>query len=286
MASPLFSIIIPTYSRPDLLREAVGSVLAQTVGDFECIVVDDASPLPATVDADRRIRLIHRSRNGGPAAARNTGLSAATGRYVTFLDDDDLYTSDRLAVALEGLTHARLATCWMRHLDAPAGNNRILSDRVSDTILDDLTPHLGAVAVERAVIVPFDEQFIAAEDIDWWLRMAHVSTVYTVTKIGYLMRRHPGPRHGIDAAARVRGRLLLLEMHAAYFATRPRASTFQWKRLGLLARESGDHAFARRAFLRSLSMIPEIDTLWHLVRSFRPSRTRGTNRTSLPLSES
>lgn len=280
MPKPLFSIIIPTYARPDLLREAIGSVLAQTVEDFECLVVDDASPSPVMVKDDRRVRVIHRSKNGGPAAARNTGLRAATGQYVTFLDDDDLYTPDRLAIALEGLKHAGLATCWMRYLDAPPGGNRILDERASETILDGLTPNVGTAVVERAVISPFDEQFMAAEDIEWWLRMAQVSTVHTVTKIGYLMRRHQGPRYGIDAAARVRGRLLLLHIHAAYFATRPRASTFQWKRLGLLARESGDYAFARTAFLRSMRMSPTIATFWHLVRSCRPSKKRRLNCTS------
>jgi glycosyltransferase involved in cell wall biosynthesis len=280
---PLFSIIIPTYARADLLREAVDSVLAQTVEDFECLVVDDASPSPVIVEGDRRVRVIHRSKNGGPAAARNTGLSVATGQYVTFLDDDDLYMPDRLAIALAGLKHARLATCWMRYLDAPPRGNRILDERASETILDSLTPNVGAAAVERAVISPFDERFMAAEDIEWWLRMTQVSTVHTVTKIGYLLRRHPGPRHGIDAAARVRGRLLLLQIHAAYFAARPRARTFQWKRLGLLARESGDYAFARTALLRSMRMGPRIDTFWHLVRSCRPSRKRGLNCTSTPL---
>src|SRR5512144_2193690 len=94
---PTFSVIIPTYGRAKFLSEAVASVLAQTCADFECIVVDDASPEPATVPDDERVRLSRREENGGPPAARNTGIDAACGTYVAFLDDDDVWVPTRLA---------------------------------------------------------------------------------------------------------------------------------------------------------------------------------------------
>ena len=107
MAQPLFSIIIPTYGRAEYLAEAVDSVLAQTVADFECLVVDDGSPEPVSLSTeDDRVRVLRREINGGPSTARNTGLAHARGRFVAFLDDDDLYLPVRLALALEGLARA------------------------------------------------------------------------------------------------------------------------------------------------------------------------------------
>src|ERR1043166_7114721 len=108
--------------RRGLFEEAIGSVLEQTVRDFEIIGVDDASPQPPVVPSDARIRVVRRARRGTPPAARNTALGLARGRCVTSLDDDDRYTPDRLALALEGLSgDADLATCWIQPFGGFAG---------------------------------------------------------------------------------------------------------------------------------------------------------------------
>src|SRR5580658_9964752 len=88
---PLFSVIIPTFNRAHLCRAAVESVLKQTLRDFELIVVDDGSTdgtPEALADYGDSIRLL-RQENQGQSVARNTGLSAAKGEYVAFLDSDD-----------------------------------------------------------------------------------------------------------------------------------------------------------------------------------------------------
>ncbi len=87
---PRVSVIIPTYGRPTLLLDAIASVLAQQVAGIEIIVVDDASPEPITVTGDHLRHSI--SENRGSAAARNLGVSAATGDILAFLDDDDQWT--------------------------------------------------------------------------------------------------------------------------------------------------------------------------------------------------
>jgi len=267
MPEPLFSVIVATYGRPQLLAAALESVLAQAVSDFEVIVVDDAGPVAVGTLPDPRVRAVRRTENGGPAAARNTGLRHARGRYVTFLDDDDLYTPDRLALALEGLARAPLTHCWIQYVDAPVGRNRILEGIVGDQILNDLTPHLGTAALQREAALPFDERFLAAEDVEWWLRMAQRVPISTVPRVGYLLRRHNAPRHRIDLATRVGSRLLLQEVHAAYFATHRQAAAFQWKRTGLLAADEGNAALARAAFARSLRLRPQVNTFWHLLRA-------------------
>ncbi|MGO9754339.1 MAG: glycosyltransferase family 2 protein [Solirubrobacteraceae bacterium] len=90
---PEFSIVVPAFNAEATIAEAVASALAQTNPDLEVIVVDDGST-DATVEtaesiSDPRVRVIQQS-NKGPASARNNGLAAATGRFATLLDSDDL----------------------------------------------------------------------------------------------------------------------------------------------------------------------------------------------------
>ena len=95
------SIITPSYNAAGSLGRAIASVKAQTFRDWELIVVNDGSTddTAAMLDAevDPRIRVIHQA-NGGVSSARNAGLDAAKGRYVTFLDADDRLPPDALAV--------------------------------------------------------------------------------------------------------------------------------------------------------------------------------------------
>jgi glycosyltransferase involved in cell wall biosynthesis len=96
---PKVSVIIPTYNRPELLVQAVESVLAQTFKDLEVIVVDDGSEEgdipPLTGITDDRIRFI-RQEHSGRSTARNQGIAEARGEFIAFLDDDDYYLPDKL----------------------------------------------------------------------------------------------------------------------------------------------------------------------------------------------
>jgi len=94
------SVIIPTYNRRAFLEEAVQSVRAQTYRDFEIIIVDDGSTddTAAFVEANRQHLKYVYQENAGPSAARNTGIARASGRYVTFLDSDDLWHPRKLEV--------------------------------------------------------------------------------------------------------------------------------------------------------------------------------------------
>ncbi len=103
---PSVSVITPAFNASRFIADAVRSVLAQTFGDLEMLVVDDRSKddtvdvVRALAQADARVRLILREENGGPAAARNTALEQAAGRFVAFLDSDDVWLPGKLEAQL------------------------------------------------------------------------------------------------------------------------------------------------------------------------------------------
>ena len=257
---PTFSVVIPTYGRSEYLREAVDSVLAQTFDDFECLVVSDGGESPPALPDDARLRVLRRDVNGGAAAARNTGIEAAEGAYVAFLDDDDRYTPDRLASHVPRLGDAPVLTSWVADLDDQSRplshGRRVLDGRVDVEILEAPPPHLGTCSVERGAVLRFDESYRVSEDVEWWLRTSLAHPVATVPHVGYLLRDHSGERLTRALEKRVETRERLLHQHESYFAARPAAAAYHWKRLGGMALSAGQYRVARRAFTRSLTRRP------------------------------
>lgn len=102
---------MPAYNRERYISSALNSVLAQTCSDWECIVVDDGSSdttqaiVREFAAVEPRIRLIERS-NGGPGAARNDGAKEAIGKYLAFLDSDDVWTNCTLETYRDALKQA------------------------------------------------------------------------------------------------------------------------------------------------------------------------------------
>lgn len=110
MIDDLVSVIVPAYKAEALIEATIASVLAQTYGRWELLVADDCSPdatravVSGWAARDPRIRLLALERNGGPAAARNAAIAAAQGRWLAFLDSDDLWLPGKLE---RSLAHAR-----------------------------------------------------------------------------------------------------------------------------------------------------------------------------------
>ena len=115
---PLLSIIVPVYKVENYLQKCIDSILAQTLTDFELILVEDGSPdgCPALCDAaaakDARVRVIHQ-KNGGLSAARNAGLDAARGEWIGFVDSDDYIAPEMYEALYQAVqsTGADLALC-------------------------------------------------------------------------------------------------------------------------------------------------------------------------------
>lgn len=101
------SVIIPTYGKPLFLEKAIQSVQRQSLPDFELIIVDDNNPdtearalteelVQKSMDIDKRIKYLKHEKNKNGAVARNTGFAVAQGKYISLLDSDDEYLTDRL----------------------------------------------------------------------------------------------------------------------------------------------------------------------------------------------
>lgn len=126
--APLISVIVPVYGVEAFLPACIESLLAQTLADFELILVDDGSPdgcgrlCDAAAANDPRVRVVHRA-NGGLSAARNTGLDLARGSCIAFVDSDDTVHPDYLKALYEALEHsgADMALCGVEDVTEAGG---------------------------------------------------------------------------------------------------------------------------------------------------------------------
>lgn len=202
------SVIIPTYNRAALLQKAISSVLAQTFTNFEIIVVDDGSKdnTRTTVTAidDHRIHYIYQE-NAGLATARNRGLQLSTGKYVAFLDDDDLFLPNKLQIQVQKLENNQVVGLvsggWI-YIDIEGTKfreNRPWEWRPVlnlDTWLVSCPTIVNAVLVRRSWlehVKGFDETLQQSEDWDLWLRLAYAGCqMEWVEEIVCAYRTQPG----------------------------------------------------------------------------------------------
>jgi glycosyltransferase involved in cell wall biosynthesis len=181
---PAVSVIIPTYNRADLVMEAVASVRAQTYRDFEILVVDDGSTdsTPEVLPAWPEVRMLRHPRRRGVSAARNTGVAAARGRWLAFLDSDDLWLPDKLARQMAYLEdRPDLSLCqtdevWVRRgarVNQPRTHRKV-AGRIFLPSLERCLISPSAAVLDARLLRDhggFDETLDAAEDYDLWLRL-------------------------------------------------------------------------------------------------------------------
>ncbi|MGV8841316.1 MAG: glycosyltransferase family 2 protein [Bauldia sp.] len=259
---PEVSVVIPVWDRHETLFGAIGSALAQEDVSHEVIVVDDGSdpPLDLRDIVDTRLRLVRHERNRGPAAARNSGVAASRGRYLAFLDSDDLWAPRKLALQLALAREAGDLTaigCGWRYTrdgvervvtppDA-AGTEAFAAGAWHGAGTTMLLP-VAAVTL----VGPQDEDLLRLEDFDWYLRFAaaggrlkvvpeplvtidwrpHDDFAAIDRAAARIVRCHvgPGSPHSAAAQRRIRAYTLLVRASRRWHARRRAAA------LGLLFR--------------------------------------------------
>ena len=185
MVKPFFSIIIPTYNSEKYVTKAIDSVIAQTFKDFEVLLVDDGS-VDNTVGIVRNkiagltnFKIIVLKQNSGVAEARNTGIFYSRGKYICFLDDDDLWLKDKLKVEYDYIVNKKLN--WV------FSNYEVLNDKYEHLgtrfripgiyNYDDIIKHgnpIGMLTVTVRADILKENKFlnVGHEDYDLWLRLA------------------------------------------------------------------------------------------------------------------
>ena len=276
------SLVIATYNHARFLGEALDSAVAQTLEGVEVVVVDDGSTDDTEAVLARyggRLRVI-RQPNRGLAAARNTGLAAARGAYVSFLDADDVLLPTKLAEQAAILDRA--PTVGWTYCDVlietiATGAEVRASERFGygarmlegwlfpELIHGNFIPAIAPL-VRRTVLDAaggFDERLTALEDWDLWLRLSLIAEARYTPAVLVRYRVHPGGMSE-DRSRMDRNRFRVLDKLCR---TRPAAveglgaegrriiaDTHNW--LGKEAYARGDWAEARRRFTASLVTVP------------------------------
>jgi glycosyltransferase involved in cell wall biosynthesis len=190
---PLVSVVIPTYNRWPLIAEAIQSVLAQTFKAFELIVVDDGSTdgtARLLSPGDSRLKVLSQAR-AGVAAARNAGVTMSRGKYIAFLDSDDLWSPAKLAVQANfmerncGVHICQTEEIWIRGgvRVNPKLRHRKPTGDIFHRSLELCLVSPSAIMMTKELFYlagGFDESFPVCEDYDLWLRIAVSHPVYLI----------------------------------------------------------------------------------------------------------
>lgn len=204
------SVVTPTYGRPQFLAAAIESALSQSHPPFEIIVVDDASPddvegTLAEFADPARIRYVRQERNMGANAARNRGVALAKGRFVAFLDDDDVWLPKKTELQLVALKAQRAEACLCGYQVIDGAGMQL---RNCDVLQADDVKQMRMVAgfssllVRRDVVeaLGLDESLPCAQDWDFYARLVRRRPIAYVPQILYRYRR--GAYQSISSRAR------------------------------------------------------------------------------------
>lgn len=193
-ASPVVSVIIPTYNRAERLHVSVESVIAQTHRPIELLVIDDGSTddtpaamnrLEAQARAAGLTTVFVRKENGGCASARNVGLERATGEWIAFLDDDDRWLPEKTEKQLARLAATGAQACCAQVLKKfetkesvrPSSPDRLITGHNPGSFLDGrCDAHLISIMIHSDLLTTvgcFDTSLRISSDTEWVARLCH-----------------------------------------------------------------------------------------------------------------
>ncbi len=224
MRSPAASAIIPVYNRAGPVAQAVASLAAQTLSDLEIIVVDDGSTDASVEAAERaggsRVRVVRHSVNRGIPAARNSGLAAARGKYIAWLDSDDIARPQRLErqvrflearpeLAMVGAAAGRVRCDGRRKIGTkvPLFDHRAIAPALLFRSSFQQSAIMGRAAILKQF--PYRPEFPVCEDLDMFIRLAEQHRVANMHEVLVDRRLHPD-QIGRSESALVRDRKRVL----------------------------------------------------------------------------
>lgn len=272
---PKVSVVIPTCNRPELLKRALRSVLAQSYQDFEIIVVDDGTESAAEAVASFRDARIHYLKNEGMhggGAARNRGIEQAKGEFVAFLDDDDEWFSEKLSKQVSALNIGGEKV-------GASFSGLVIFDNATEKEIYTFLPNESGIVdifdrtlfrcfiwtsvllVRRNLLMEerFNPEFPKNQEWDLQLRLAKRTNFFGInevlTRLNVLGKdEHLGGSGNAKNIAR--GYELLLQHHASDFAQAPKARARQNFLLGVLYRDLQEYAKMKRCFYEAVHAYP------------------------------
>lgn len=285
MSTVRVSVVLPTLNRAEQLPRAMRSVLSQTFGDLELIVVDDGSTqdLRSVVESfgDTRVVYVRHDCRRGAAAARNTGIRSAKGEYLAFQDSDDEWLPGKLEKQLALIESCGPSVGWVGggwisedkgELRSELSQNLVRGEAY-DSDLAYGAPFVTATwLVRRQILIEaglFDESIPCLEDWDLILRLADRCRFRGVND--YVLRRH-GSADSLygDVNRRRLGLEAVLTRHQARFRAQPGWHAYWCAELARLLIESGQRRNGLRWLLRAVTISP-----------YRALRARGLLRALL-----
>jgi glycosyltransferase involved in cell wall biosynthesis len=263
-ATPRVSVIMAVYNAEPWLTEAVESVLGQTFGDFELVVIDDgsrdATPEILARIRDPRLRVV-RQRQSGQTPALNHGLQLSRGALIARMDGDDVALPDRLArqvAFLDAHPDVGLLGTACREISATGAIIRTIIPPAEDPeirrILIRENPFTHSAVMFRRTVLDasgrYDEGFVVAQDYDLWLRMSRLTRLANLPEPLVLRRLAPGQLSSARENTRLRDEVAakLKALRSGTYA--PWCAVFLAKPLCALSLPRPLRQALRRAILR------------------------------------
>lgn len=300
MKNPTVSIIMPAYNHAAYIGAAINSALGQTWQDFELIVVDDGSTdatRKIVNGIDSRVRYLCQE-NGGQGRARNTGIAHARGRYICFLDDDDLWEKDYLASVMSvferhpGIDALYCGFQLMSNIgqQLPQRSTRVVAPELMyDSLIDGgWFPPLVVTVRKNCLetLGPLDESLRGHDDWDMWLRLASRHVFFGIPDILAHYRVHNGGLSA-DTEHMLRDHKMAVAKHFGpeigdwntWSETKRRAYSAAYRLAGITHLSSSQHergnAYLRRAFELYPKLVLSLDVFYEVACSSQPRGMQG-----------
>lgn len=291
-ARPLVSVIVPTHNRSHLLRRSLASVLGQTWGNLELIVVDDGSTddTPAVLAGitDPRLRVLRRETGSSAAAARNAGIASARGDYLAFNDDDDIWLPHKLERQVAALMAAPPTTglCLCGRLLLAPGRAKLIGGGAYASELDFTRgngqggPDYALVAtpcwvVRRSALEAtggFDERLITWEDWELALRLWLATDVLVVDEPLYVQDQLAGGNLFRLERAKADAMGVIEDKHGSLWADDRKVRARHRYVIGLALNLHEPRPAGRAELWESLQLCPwSMKTLTALVLAYLPT---------------
>lgn len=276
------SVVLPTYGRPEYFEEAVTSVVNQTYPAVELVVVDDCSPEPVAPlldDIDTEaidVELVRHEENKGACAARNTGIAAASGAYVAFIDDDDVWLETKLERQVEVMESSGPAVGAVYTAQRYVNEGETTNIRAPTTSGD-----VTAAMLRGASLNPFscmlvdsdaaaaagelDERFPSWQDREWYFRLSQQCEFAAIQEPLVVRRMGHEQISGDYETKRDVSYPLLLSKHrqlAVEYGCEDEFLAYLTRSLAGTALESGEYAAAVKHAVQSLRYRPAYGAAW------------------------